>query len=282
MKKLLLPAVLLFTFALASCSRYQVNVISSTNSRQNQESGDFEFENDSVKISYSFYGIDAPVQVTVYNKLDKPQYVDWQKSAVIVGNEAISYTPDKININGNVAAQTNTYKAFSTPVTGTPSYTSGNINAVASLPQSTTFLPPHTQSTMATVRLANGFLPVPDSAYKKVRMLHSGYDPTGFTKVNTAYFEQGNSPLAFKSYLTMYTVDGSQSSPVVYQQSFYVSKTFTTLSSPTNFAGFEQKRGYYFVTSKATGYAKTMTVVGAAALIGGAAAVAEKNHEGSK
>jgi len=272
MKTLTFTALAIFAFALTSCSRYQVNVISSNNTSKNQQNGNFEYENDSVKISYSFYGQDAPVTVNVYNKLDNPIYVDWEKSALIIGDKAVSYTPDNVSINGSINAETNSYKLYN-PALGNPSYTTGNINAVANLPKHTTFLPPHSQGSNTSVHLANGFLQIPDSAFTKVRMLHIDEGMSTLEKVKTANFEKLNSPLVFKSYLTLYLVNGNDVKPVTYQQDFYVSKTFTTLKGPENFQGYEQKRGDYFILSKATGYSKVVTGVVVVGAIGGAAAL---------
>jgi hypothetical protein len=72
MKTLTFTALILCCFVITSCSRYQVNLISSTNTNKNQQTGDFEFENDSVKIFYSFYGPDAPVAVSISTGKDRP------------------------------------------------------------------------------------------------------------------------------------------------------------------------------------------------------------------
>jgi hypothetical protein len=257
MKKLLFPAIIACSFAITSCSRYQVNLISSTNANKNQQTGDFEFENDSVKISYSFFGENAPVNVSVYNKLNNPLY--------------ISYAANDIAITGNVNAQTDHYRVAN-PAFGTSSYTSGNINAVANLPQHSTFLPPHSQGSNASVHLTNGFLVVPDSAFSNDKMPHRYPDPD-VQKVKTAVFEKVNSPLVFKSYLTLYLVNGNEVKPVTYQQDFYVSKSFTTTTEPNTFQGFEQKRGDYFISSKPTGYAGVAAGVGVAAVVVGGAAL---------
>lgn len=77
-KSLILPAAVLFSVLLTSCSKYQINMLSSTNAVKDEQTGVFNVENDSVKISYSFYGKNAPVSIQVFNKSDKPLYIDWQ------------------------------------------------------------------------------------------------------------------------------------------------------------------------------------------------------------
>ncbi|RFZ92631.1 hypothetical protein D0C36_14540 [Mucilaginibacter conchicola] len=269
---------------LASCSKYQLNVISSTTGKEpNKQTGNYEFENDSVRISYSFYGADAPVTVNVFNKLNEPLYIDWQKSALVIGDKAISYVPDNIKLNGSISADSYTYRGNNNnSVISNPTYTNGSINATANLPKTTTFLPPHTQSTNTTLRLANGFIQVPDTAFHKIRMIENFADTVKLTKVNTALFNESNSPLAFRSYLTTYTVADGKNIPVVYEDKFYVSRTLNTGSDPRYLREFNRQRGDYFISSKASGFGKAMAVTGAVAAIGAAGAVADSQNAKSK
>ncbi|MBD1385243.1 hypothetical protein IDJ75_08125 [Mucilaginibacter rigui] len=281
MKPLLFTALVFCCFVITSCSRYQVNVISSTNGTKNQQTGDFEFENDSVKIAYSFYGPNAPVTVNVQNKLNKPLYIDWQKSALIIDGAAVSYAPDKVAITGSINAQTDSYHYNNNPSFSNPGYTTGSINAVAGLPKNTTFLPPHSQSSNTSVRLTKGFLNIPDSVFHKVRMVYKYQDTVSLTKVKSADFSDQSSPLRFKSYLTLYIVNGNEAQPATYQHDFFVSRSLTTTMDPKQFREFSQKRGDYFINSKATGYAKAMAGIGVATAIGAGGAISN-SHNNSK
>ncbi|QXV66267.1 hypothetical protein INP83_04045 [Mucilaginibacter sp. 21P] len=268
---------------LTSCSKYQVNVISSTTGKEpNKETGNYEFENDSVRISYSFYGPDAPVTVNVYNKLNQPLYIDWQQSALVIGDKAVSYVPESISLKGNISAESYSYLRNNKGSTLNPTYTDGSVNAVANLPKTTTFLPPHTQSSNTTVRLTRGFIEVPDTAFHKIRMIERLQDTVALTKVNTALFTPDNSPLTFRSYLTTYTVADGKNIPVVYEDKFFISRTLKTNSDPKHLKEFSNQRGDYFINSKATGYGKTMAVVGAAAVIGTASAISDSQNAKSK
>lgn len=270
MKTLTFTALAICAFALTSCSRYQLNVLSSTNTSKNEQTGNFEFQNDSVRISYSFYGNNAPVSINVYNKLEQPLYIDWQRSALIVGDKAISFVPESVNINGSVDATTSTYRNL-TPGVNNTSFTSGNINAVAGLPKTTTFLPPHSQSNNTTLNLTNGFLPIPDSALKDQKILDK-YTQS-MTKVKNANFEKANSPLLFKTYLTFYTIQDNQAKPFAYQHEFFVSRSLTSLTDLQQLDGFDHTRGDYFISSKATGYSKVMTGAVVVGAVGAAAAL---------
>ncbi|MDR6940726.1 hypothetical protein [Mucilaginibacter pocheonensis] len=269
---------------LNSCSKYQLNVISSTTGKApNQETGNYEFENDSVRFSYSFYGPDAPVTVQIFNKLNEPLYIDWQKSALVIGDRAVSYVPDNIKLNGNISADSYTYSGNNnTNSIINPTYTNGNINATANLPKTTTFLPPHTQSTNNSVHLTNGFLNVPDSTFHKTHMIVYSRDTVALTKVKTAIFTAENSPLAFKSYITTYTLTDNKMTPAAYEHKFFVSRTLNTGNNPKHLKEFNQHRGDYFINSKTTGYGKTMAIVGAATVVGAAGALSDSQNAKSK
>lgn len=276
MKKLLLPATILVSVLFASCSKYQVNMLSSTNAVKNEQTGEFNVENDSVKISYSFYGQNAPVGIQVYNKSNKPLYIDWQSSAMVVGDKTISYANKNVPISGNISGVSDTYSTSnrgSNIAYPQSTYTSGSINAVAKLPESVTFIPPHAKGDFRPAYVTNGFLSVPDT------MLHK--EITGFIEefstvpvnVKVANFTKENSPLVFKSFLTLYTLQGNQPKPVLYEQEFFISKLVNSSSNPKDLTDYQVQRGDYFINSKKTGYAKVMTGIGIAAAVGGVAAV---------
>ncbi len=250
MKTSFLSALGLLILALASCSTYQVNVLSSTNTIKDDKTGVFNFENDSVKITYSFSGNNAPVSIQVFNKLDKPLYVDWQRSAAVIGDDAVSYMPNKVNISGSYSGTT--YSWQSRPRTSLTNYssTSGNISAVADLPKNTTFLPPHSQASNVPILLTKDRIQLPDNNYPKEKInLFDGENGLR-AEVQVANFMKDNSPLKFKSYLTLYTQDGNVIKPMAYQHEFYVSKIVNTNTEPFYLPEFQRQRGDFFLNAK--------------------------------
>ncbi|HEX8607086.1 MAG TPA: hypothetical protein VF679_00445, partial [Pedobacter sp.] len=55
--------------SITSCSKYYISTLSSTNALKDERTGQFNIENDSVQVTYSFAGQNAPVKITVKNKL---------------------------------------------------------------------------------------------------------------------------------------------------------------------------------------------------------------------
>ncbi|WP_158825487.1 hypothetical protein [Mucilaginibacter lacusdianchii] len=252
MKKYILPFASILCL-LASCSRYQASTISSTNITKDERTGTFNMENDSVKISYSFYGINAPVEIQVYNKLDKPLYIDWQKSAVIVGDNAVSYAGKDVHINGDIS--TSGYRF------GSVSSTSGNLNAVATLPTDVTFLPPHSRISNVPLTVVSGLLNVPDSALAVTQVYYVDADNGSSMAVRAkqAKFTAETSPLKFKSYLTLYTTEGESKKVQTYQQNFFVSQLISTMTNPKNWETYRDKRGDVFITAKNMSTASTIS-----------------------
>lgn len=246
MKKLnLFAAVVLLS--LASCTAYHVSTVNSTNITKDEGTGKFVRENDSLKIVYSFSGFNAPVSIRVFNKLDEPLYVDWQRSALIVNDVAESYAGQQVAIAGVV--NTESYRARGGLWNTT--FTYGNINAIADLPKNVTFIPPHSA-------ISNTPVSLPGNAVDYVHQLdpraqqfsYSSTTNGGTLRVKTVTFDQNDSPLKFKSYLTLYIHNGQSANMIIYQDSFYVSKYTKSLLSPAKLQEMQGERGDLFYTAK--------------------------------
>jgi hypothetical protein len=69
---------------LSGCSKFQYVFIDS-HLHQNEKK-EFITENDTVMIKYSFAGEDFPITLTIFNKLNQPLYIDWDRSVVVINN----------------------------------------------------------------------------------------------------------------------------------------------------------------------------------------------------
>src|SRR4051812_46882763 len=83
-----------------SCSRYQYATINGSSGITTNDKLEFVAENDSLRLVYNFNGANAPINITIQNKLQKPVYIDWQRSALIVNDKAISYVLSELKIEG--------------------------------------------------------------------------------------------------------------------------------------------------------------------------------------
>ena len=238
MKRIIITSLTLIAL-LSACSTYQMNTLSSTNSVHDEKTGDFKFENDSVKIVYSFSGENAPIHIDIFNKLNEPVYVDWERSAIINGKQSYSYADEAIQINGDIS---------SISVGKNITFSNGSIDAKASVPKNVAFLPPHSQTTKTISKInKQSFQYIPGDTFVNTK-LASSFDSSG-KNVKLAKFNSENSPLLFKSYLTLYTLNGSTPKFTAYTNDFYVSEIIRSSSSPDNFSFYHGSRGDFFTSS---------------------------------
>jgi hypothetical protein len=54
----------------------------------------FTYENDTIRITYYFWGNKGIMQIGINNKTDKPLYLDWKKSTFTVGDQVLSLAPE--------------------------------------------------------------------------------------------------------------------------------------------------------------------------------------------
>lgn len=233
---------------LSSCARYYVNTLSSSNTKKEESTGRFIFENDSLTVVYNFYGKDAQISLDVYNKLNEPLYLNWQQSALINGDKATSYMGETANISGQISSST---------IKWSKDYSSSNssLNASIDIPKEISFIPPKSRITKSTLKLAIiNYKDIPDSLFSKT-LLDVSQVATGIW-AKKAQFDAGNSPMSFKSFLTFYTVKDNTPKSFWLQQDFYLSDLIKTGVNPTTITSLGNNPGNVFYLKEKTGYGK--------------------------
>lgn len=250
MKKLmtLIGAVAL----LSSCSRYYINTVESTSVKKDQYTGEFKFENDSVAITYNFNGEnDAPINIDIYNKLNEPLYINWQQSAIIYGDQATSYLGEKIKTEGVVALTSyHSSGSFRNPTNTNFSWTDGKISASTEVQKEISFIPPKSRIKKSPLKINPvKYGDIPESNFVKGDLERiQGPNASG----KTAHFNAENTPMAFKSYITLFTMAGNTPKPVSLQQDFYISSLIKTSNDPKGMLLFDNKPGNVFFVSEAS------------------------------
>jgi hypothetical protein len=105
-------------------------------------------ENDTMKLLYDFNGLNGPMKVTMYNKLDRPLMLDLNKCVLIMNDEAVGLNNGSVQVSNSVSVST----------IGTSSVASGSSDASAILPQGSLFIPSHTYVTRSTVLVDDEFM----------------------------------------------------------------------------------------------------------------------------
>src|SRR5882724_1485307 len=97
----------IFTFCIivlcCSCNTFQYIRVSSPDIPQNKQQ-QFETENDTMKLVYDFNGLNGPMKITVYNKLNKPLQMDLNRSVMIVNNNAIGLNSGSLEVSGSISS----------------------------------------------------------------------------------------------------------------------------------------------------------------------------------
>jgi hypothetical protein len=254
-----------FCFLFSSCTTYQYMTVNSNNIQQNDKK-EFLLENDSFSLKYNFNGVYGPVNLEVKNKLDKPVYIDWKRSALIINDRAFSYAPGSLTVSGSTST------SITAPLTGNHNLndisTSTSVQSTVQFPGDREFIPPTAQVNRMPLHVTGGFLDVAaGTEYQRVKVpMATGYMAT----LNIASFSETNSPLRFASYLTLY-VEGDLDKPVVFKHDFYISEILNTGRAPSNFRGITHNEGNFCYVRKSTGAG---TAIGVIALVGVAVVVA--------
>lgn len=276
MKRILLAFSLVALLGMSSCSSYYYSVLESNDTIGGKnEDRDFVIENDSVFISYCFYGEDAPISIMVYNKMEEPLFVDWQRSALIIDDVATSYYQEKAPIQGQTEStySGSSYK-WDRTYNITDGYSGGAFAGEIALPKGVSFIPPRSKVESTPLKLSHfPFDRIPKEEYVKQKFAKSN---SSVVNVMVKNFTEENSPLAFRSYLSLYTTDQSTGlrKYSTYESSFYVSELIKTGNvPPASFDLGKKQAGDFFYVHKVKG-ANAGLIVGAVA-VGAAGIVIE-------
>lgn len=268
MKRKLFLIASILSILLTSCtSTYFYSTLQSTNHDvEKVNNGDFLFENDSLWIAHCFKGEDAPIQITIFNKLNVPLYVDWSRSALILNQVAYSYAGSETTLT--TTSRSDTYHS---PYWGTSTtYTDSDINI--RLPESVNVIPPQTMVSRSTLRLAAQFDEIDKNEYTKGKLALT--DGT-IGQMGRIKYEFDNTPLRFGSYVSVYTQPEKLQS---YTTNFYVTHLIKTKASPKLLPSDMAERGDTFYQQKRpnnTGW----EIFGVAALTAGAVAIDVMVHK---
>ncbi len=166
------------------------------------------FENENVKISYDFWEYHGYMAFVVFNKTDKPLYINWKNSSYIVNGAKNDYWSDVQNTNSTgtssgytISPNFNSNKSYNV-FTGL-SYSS--TQSVTIKPEKITFIPPRSNSKKISFYL------MPQSHYKipnpqsSEESLSDSKNRT--TKVKFETFTKNNTPFVWRNFLAFSTLE---------------------------------------------------------------------------
>lgn len=243
----ILPTVFII-MALCSCSKYQYIYLGSNLKKDNERK--FTDENDTFCLKYSFQGHNCPITLNIKNKLDKPLYINWKSSAVILDNQSLtlwdyiktsdSYTVEKNNKTDSLKLNQKIQPEYS------------------DLPVAeTSFIPPKSSTSFYLLDLTSKFFELlPQDSMVKVNYSTAN----GLTSVKRYIFRKETTPFRFIIYLTLSTHQ-TFNQPLVADDTFWISDIVATLSQLTPDGGDQ------FYMEETTGMGNFLAFTGGLALI---------------
>lgn len=166
-------------------------------------------DNDTLTLRYSFYSERGVMKLTIFNKLAVPLYIDWKKSAFIVGKNKFDYWYDVANVDLSGSAY-RFYRVSNLSLSGT-----------ISKEDQVAFIPPKTELVKQEfVVLPGGELPLNgEPAVKQEKPTYEAASPKKQVSVQEYSYAPGQSPLTFRSFLTLSTQRD-------FQKEFYLDTNF--------------------------------------------------------
>ncbi len=204
MKFLIIIAALIF----ASCGSYiQIADTGTTNCKTDNNT--HIFENDSIKITYGFWANHGNMAFTIYNKTDKPLYINWRNSSFIVNGVKHDYWSDIATTK--TAALTLSYaisgRSVSNPRYNAVSGTSViSAESITTKPEKITFIPPKSTSKKISFYL------VTQDQFKLSNNRRKFEEPLSDcpkrkAKIEAETFSKDNSPIKWRNYLAISGVE---------------------------------------------------------------------------
>lgn len=205
----------LLLFFIQGCAKYQVFDTSSTNSLL--EGDNWVWENDTVKLTYEFWAERGIVSFSVYNKINKPIYIDWKNSSFILQGDKNNYWQDEV-LSDNVA--------YYFGATLKPRYKASDIKGFSTgrqvgssksvKPERITFIPPRSfyyRSYFHILTAAN---------YARMNPKNPNVTRNSKPKFIEIKFDQTSSPIIFRNYLA-FTLSENSSQFMYIDNGFFVS-----------------------------------------------------------
>lgn len=239
----------LFAFTSCSSTYFFATLDTSNEYVEKVENGDFLLETDSLWIAYCFKGENAPVQITAFNKTDEPFYIDWNRSALIIDNMAMTYAGEKLD--------------YSEEWANSESVARRDVSVAVS--DNTTFIPPQSMVSEIPLYLSPNFEQIDKKDYKNTYIGNRFNEALSVKRID---FEESATPLKFRSYLTIYA---QPEKPMVFTQDFYLKNLIkATGVHPNELANDLADRGDFFYTIKPANNSAlytTLTIIGVTGLV---------------
>jgi len=215
MKKII--GIVLIVVFFYGCKSY-VQVFETKGTNLEIENEFYVFENDSLKITYSFWKQRGLMTFAIFNKLDKPLYIDWKKSSYIDNSVKLNYWIDEEKKKTLEYYSSYYYDGpFLKP--GDVVSSTGGVSVSSTVKvERITFIPPNSNYYRSQFYiLPNNFFKLDiKTPYKEVPRNDK---PKKTTKIYEKSYSKETSPLIFRNFLTLSFSEN-------FENEFYVDNEF--------------------------------------------------------
>ncbi len=229
----------------ASCQSMRFQVVT-TKSDTSKSLGSFHvYSNDTISIAYSFWADNGEMSFVIYNKSNRPIYIDWKKSSFIYQGVRQIYWEDKETkvVKGTSASKAGAGKASPFSRFSTVALGFGEFSAVETTkkPERITFIPPKSQFARNSLyELAQSAFSMKDARIETVTL--TGYSKKQ-TKIKVKDFSKDDSPISFRNFITWSTTEDFKEERYV-DNVFYVSNVVSM--EPNHFWGKVPPLEYHY------------------------------------
>lgn len=215
-------ALLLLTLVLSSCSKQMIQLahLKPLGTKIIEKKDVFVFENDTVRISYSFWALHGKFEFTIENKLTTPIYIDWKKSNLVYNAAPNVYWTDETlvsskSVTSGVGIRGAYGMAFGTAVTSEES--------VIRPKERITFLPPSSKITRNEYAIENAAYYYLNPAATTVETVANEAKPSKLTTTYRQSFTEGSSSVHLTNFLTLSTKESFEKEWFI-ENKFYLSE----------------------------------------------------------
>jgi hypothetical protein len=234
--------ILILTFLslfLFGCKSY-VQVFNTNSTVDTNEEGFYVHENDSLKITYSFWKEKGLMTFSIYNKLDIPIYIDWKKSSYIDNAVKLNYWSDELKSKAMSLYSSYLYSGPLLKPGFAASATAGTTLTTTVRDERITFIPP------LSYYYRSQFYVFPERFYrldKETRFVKVPRRdrPEKTTKVYQASFTKHNSPLIFRNFLT-FSLSENFETEFYIDNEFYIDEVFEMENKEFGFYKYDESK----------------------------------------
>ncbi|MCX6210329.1 MAG: hypothetical protein NTZ59_12735 [Bacteroidetes bacterium] len=214
--------ITLISIVCFSCKSYvELYKTESTNTKAQDKT--YLYENDTIKVEYSFWAEKGIMAFSVFNKLDKPLYIDWKKSNYISNSKKFDYWADKETSTRN----TTNYEYYNKSLLSIPfltNYLNSSVSSSISVkPERITFIPPKAIIFKSDYFITNSNYNNWEKDFQSILVkdinpnLKKNLDQKSIAK--SKKFTKENSPLTFRNFFTFSTKEN-------FETEFYIDNNF--------------------------------------------------------